>query len=130
MQAEPPRTRIMTAIAHAVKWRARTGRKKWYIILTIAIVACVAAIAEPSMRAGLLLFAAGSLFTGWLETESRRSRREREALAARLAVLPPGGVPADVVTRVVSGKKIQAAKRYRQLTGTTLSEARAYIDGL
>jgi ribosomal protein L7/L12 len=30
----------------------------------------------------------------------------------------------------VSGKKIQAIKRYHQLTGTTLGEAKAYIDGL
>ena len=67
---------------------------------------------------------------GWLVTESRRSRREREALAIRLAALPPGDVPADVVSLVASGKKIQAISRYRQLTGTSLSEARAVIDGL
>jgi hypothetical protein len=50
--------------------------------------------------AGLLLFAGGSLLIGWVETESRRSRREREALVARLAELPPADVPADVVTLV------------------------------
>jgi uncharacterized membrane protein len=90
----------MTTIGQAAKWRARTTRQKWYIILTIAIAACAQAIAVPSMRAGLLLFAGGSLLIGWVETESRRSRREREALVARLAELPPADVPADVVTLV------------------------------
>lgn len=75
-------------------------------------------------------FAGYSIVMGWLATESRRSRGEREALAARLAALPPGDVPADVITLLASGKKIEATKRYHQLTGTSLSEAMDYIDGL
>jgi hypothetical protein len=120
----------MSAIGRSGKWRPQTNRQKCLVVLTVTLVACAAAIVIPSMRAGLLSVAGYSIVNGWLATESRRSRSEPEALAARLAALPPGDVPADVVTLVASGKKIQAIKRYRQLTGTSLSEAKAYIDGL
>jgi len=130
MPDELPRTRSMSAVGRYGKWRPQTNRQKWLVVLTFTFVACAAAIVIPSMRAGLLSVAGYSILTGWLATESRRSRSEREALAARLAALPPGDVPADVVTLVASGKKIQAIKCYRQLTGTSLSEAKAYIDGL
>jgi hypothetical protein len=113
-----------------VKWRPQTNRQKWLAALTVTVAACAAAIVIPSLRSSLLPLAGYSILIGWLATEGRRSRREREALAVRLAALPPGDVPADVVTMVASGKKIQAIKRYRQLTSTTLSEAKAYIDGL
>jgi hypothetical protein len=120
----------MVATGRAAKWRPQTNRRKWLVVLTFMIMACVAASFVPSMRTGLLALAGYSIAMGWLATESRRSRREREALAIRLAALPPGDVPADVVSLVASGKKIQAISRYRQLTGTSLSEARAVIDGL
>ena len=42
----------------------------------------------------------------------------------------PAELAADVVSLVAAGKKIQAIKRYRQLTGTSLSQAKAVIDGL
>jgi ribosomal protein L7/L12 len=51
-------------------------------------------------------------------------------LAARLAALPRDDIPADVIGLVAAGKKIQAIKRYRELTGTDLREAKAVIDGL
>jgi hypothetical protein len=58
--------------------------------------------------------------TGWLSAESRRSRCGREALTTRLAALPSDEIPADVIALIVSGKKIQAIKRYRDLTGASL----------
>jgi ribosomal protein L7/L12 len=130
MPDEPLRALSMVAIGRAVKWRPQTNRQKWLVVLTVMIMACAAASVVPSMRTGLLAFAGYSIVMGWLATESRRSRREREALAVRLAALPPADVPADVVSLVASGKKIQAISRYRQLTGASLSEARAVIDGL
>jgi hypothetical protein len=126
------RTPTMCAIGRAANWRPQTNRQKWHVVLTVAIMACAAAVAIPTplIRTALLHFAGSSILIGWLATESRRSRREREALAVRLAALPPGDVPADVVSLVASGKKIRAVKRYRQVTGTSLSQAKAYIDGL
>jgi hypothetical protein len=127
---ESRRTRRMGALKRAAKWRPQTNRQKWLVVLTVVIVACAPAIVFPAMRTGLLSFAVYAVVMGWLGTESRRSRREREALSARLALLEPGDVPADVVSLVAAGKKIQAIKRYRQLTGASLGEAKTFIDGL
>jgi ribosomal protein L7/L12 len=63
-------------------------------------------------------------------TQRRRSRLEREALATRLAALSRDDVPANVIDLLVAGKKIQASRRYRELTGTSLQEAKALIDTL
>jgi hypothetical protein len=130
MPDEPLPTPSTGAIGRAAKWRPQTNRQKWLVVLTLAITACAGAIVIPSMRAGLLSLAGYSIVMGWLATDSRRSRRKREALALRLAALPPGDVPADIVSLVASGKKIQAVKRYSHLTGVSLGEAKAYIDGL
>jgi hypothetical protein len=132
MPDEPLGAPSTGAIGRAAKWRQQSNRQKWLVVLTIVIVACAAAVAipTPSIRTDFLQFAGSSILIGWLATESRRSRREREALAVRLAALPPGDVPADIVSLIASGKKIQAIKRYRQLTGISLSEAKAYVDGL
>jgi len=40
------------------------------------------------------------------------------------------GVPADVVALAQSGKKIEAIKRYRELTGVGLREAKDVVDGI
>ena len=42
----------------------------------------------------------------------------------------PAGVPEDVVALARGGRKIEAIKRYRELTGVGLAEAKAAIDGL
>jgi ribosomal protein L7/L12 len=68
--------------------------------------------------------------TAWWSSENRRSRREREALAARLAESTDTGIPPDVVALVLAGEKIQAISRYRKLTGVGLQEAKNAIDGL
>ena len=49
---------------------------------------------------------------------------------ARLGTLSRDDIPADVIGLVAAGKKIHAIKRYRELTGTDLREAKAVIDGL
>jgi hypothetical protein len=114
------------------RWRPRTDGQKWLCVLTIAVLACGAAVALPvaAFRGCLLSFASYSIVLGWLLTEGRRGRRERLALAARLDARRPGEVHADIISLLSSGKKIQAIKRYRQLTGMTLHEAKAYIDSL
>ena len=40
------------------------------------------------------------------------------------------GIPADVVALAQSGKKIEAIKRYRELTGVGLREAKDVVDGI
>jgi large subunit ribosomal protein L7/L12 len=40
------------------------------------------------------------------------------------------GVPADVVALAQGGKKIEAIKRYRELTGVGLREAKDVVDGI
>ncbi len=46
-----------------------------------------------------------------------------------LASAPAGsGVPAEVVALAQGGKKIEAIKRYRELTGVGLREAKDVVD--
>lgn len=130
MPDESRRNRTIHLVKRAARWRARSNRQVWLVTMALMIVMCASAIAVPSTRPTLLGGVIWLAATGYLSTESRRSRHEREALATRLATLPRDDVPADVIDLVLAGKKIQAIKRYRKLTGTSLVEAKALIDGL
>jgi ribosomal protein L7/L12 len=63
-------------------------------------------------------------------SESRSSRRSREAIATRLATRPRDDIPAHVIELLVAGKRIQAIKRCSELTGTSLKEAKDLINSL
>jgi hypothetical protein len=47
--------------------------------------------------------------------------------ALTMAEAAPGGVPDEIAELVRRGKTVQAIKRYRELNGATLDEARAAI---
>jgi hypothetical protein len=130
MPGESRRSSIIRTVARAGWWRPRSNRPIWLITLALVIVACGAAISVPSVRPELLvgIFALGCV--GWMASERRSSRREREALAARLATLTGGNVPAHVIDLLLAGKKVQAVKYYREQTGTSLKEAKDLIDSL
>jgi hypothetical protein len=130
MPDESSRTRIMSVARQAVRWRARSNRQIWLVYLALVIMTCTEAMLFPSKRQVLPYIVIGLLATAWWSTESRRSRREREALASRLASTPRDDIPADVTDLVAAGKKIQAIKRYRALTGAGLRDAKNVIDGL
>lgn len=117
-------------VKQAARWRARSSRQIWLVTLALVIAFCAEAIAVPSKRPALLSGIIALAGMGWLAAESRRSRREREALATRLATLPRDDIPAHVIDLLLAGKKIQAVKCYRELTGTSLQEATALIDSL
>jgi hypothetical protein len=111
-------------------WRARSDRQIWLATLALVIVTCAEAIAIPAKRPALLSAVIVLVSLGWMSTESRRSRREREALAARLATLSRDDVPANVIDLLLAGKKIQAIRFYRELAGTSQREAKTRIDSL
>jgi ribosomal protein L7/L12 len=67
---------------------------------------------------------------GFDVTWRHRRRRERAALVARLGALARDDIPADIIGLVAADKRIQAIKRYRQLTGVGLRQAKAVIDSL
>ena len=117
-------------MTQAARWRAPSDRQVWLVVLALVIVTCAEAIAIPAKRSalpsGVIVFA----YLGWMLTESRRSRRERDALATRLAALSRDDVPANVIDLLIAGKKIQAIKCYRELAGTSLQEAKTLIDSL
>jgi ribosomal protein L7/L12 len=46
------------------------------------------------------------------------------------AMTPDGGVDAQVVALAQSGQKIEAIRRYRELTGIGLAEAKQVVEGL
>jgi ribosomal protein L7/L12 len=73
-----------------------------------------------------------------LQFRLRQLEEQVELLSARAgapwsAAMNPGadgGVDAQVVALAQSGQKIDAIKRYRQLTGVGLAEAKQVVDGL
>jgi ribosomal protein L7/L12 len=67
---------------------------------------------------------------------TRRIRRLEEQVALlsdKLGVPweePGSGIPPEIVDLVHRGKKIEAIKAYRELTGVGLAEAKDVIDGV
>lgn len=112
------------------RWRPRSNRQIWLITLALVIVACAAAISIPSARPELLASIFGLGCAGWMASESRSSRLEREARATQLAGFSRDDIPAHVTDLLLAGKKIQAIKYYREQTGTSLKEAKDVIDSL
>ncbi len=64
----------------------------------------------------------------------RRLEEHAERVARQLGVpfgdpsASESGIPADVVALAQGGKKIEAIKRYRELTGVGLREAKDVVD--
>jgi hypothetical protein len=102
----------------------------WLIVSALATATCAEAIVIPAKRDSLACAVAGLICMGLWVTERRRQRRERAALAARLATVSRDDISADVIGLVAAGKKIRAIKRYRELTGASLRDAKAIIDSL
>ena len=127
----PPesRSRIVHLVTRAARWRPGSNRQVWLIVSVLVIVACAEAIAVPAKRASLACAAAGLTGAG-LWVSRRRQRQERAGLTARLVAVSRGDIPADVIGLAAAGKKIQAIKRYRELSGVSLQEAKVIIDGL
>ena len=130
MRAEVSNARIVHLVTQATRWRPRESRQVWLIVLVLAIAICAEAFAIPAKRPALLSVVPGLIGIGFWVAGQQWQRRERAALAARLATLPRDDIPADVIRLVLAGKKIYAVKRYRELTGADLREAKAVIDTL
>ena len=108
----------------------RDSRRVWLIVLTVVIVICAEAIAVPTKRSDLLCATVGVVAVGFDVTRRQRQRRERTALASRLAAPSSDDIPADVIELIVADRKIQAIKRYRDHTGAGLRDAKAVIDSV
>jgi hypothetical protein len=130
MRDESPRKRIIRAVPVAARWRGASDRQIWLVVLALAAVTGAEAIAIPAKRSALLSVVIALVSLGWMITDDRRSRRERAALAARLATLSRDDVPADIKDLLLAGRPIQAIRCYQELTGCSLREAEALIDSL
>jgi ribosomal protein L7/L12 len=117
-------------VRQAARWRPRNNRQIWLIVSSLVVAVCAEAVVIPAKRGGLACAVTGLIGMGLLVTGHRRQRRERAALAAGRAAAPRDGIPADVIGLVAAGQKIRAIKRYRELTGVGLKEAKVIIDGL
>jgi hypothetical protein len=126
--------RIVRLVTRAARWRPRGSRQIWLIVLALVIAVCAGAIAIPAKRSALLCAAIGLIVVGFDVTGRQRQRqrrhRERAARTARLAALSRDDIPADIIGLVAADKKIQAIKRYRELTHAGLREAKDVIDSL
>jgi acyl-coenzyme A synthetase/AMP-(fatty) acid ligase len=129
MPDKTPPTQVIRLVWRAARWRP-SDRQIWLAILAVAIVGCAEAIVVPSRRQALLCGLIAFASVGLWFTQSRQWRREREAVAVRLASLSRDDIPADVIGLVAAGKKIRAIKRYRELTGVGLREAKTVVDAL
>lgn len=75
-----------------------------------------------------------------LEQELERMRERFRAIEAQLSVLsektgvpyinPSATAPPDVVELARAGKRLEALKRYREITNSTVEEAQAVVDKL
>jgi ribosomal protein L7/L12 len=123
-------SRIVHLVTQTARWRPKSNRQIWLIVSALVVAACAETIAVPAKRDSLACAVAGLIGVGLWITGRRRQRREREALAARLAAVSSDDIPADVIGLVAASKKLHAIKRYRELTGTSLQEAKVIIDSL
>ena len=130
MPGESRRNWTIRTVARAARWRPRSNRPIWLITLALVVVACGAAISIPSVRPELLAGIFGLGCAGWMASDSRSSRRERQARATQLATFSRDDVSVHVIGLVLAGKKMQAVKYYREQTGTSLEEAKDVIDSL
>ena len=75
----------------------------------------------------LLLF-----WTSGRDNSQRLTHIERKVdlLLARLEINPNQGVNQEILELMRSGQKIEAIKRYRELTEVGLKEAKDYVEGL
>ena len=115
-----------------------SNRTIWIIAWVLTLWLVVEAVLVPGKRDMLLeggipvpLVLAGF----WIDLfRGRRLRRERRAQAAvasaELAVKYRDNMPVDVVALVAAGQKIQAIKRFRELSGAGLKDAKDLIDAL
>jgi hypothetical protein len=128
MRDGSPFARTVRLVTRATRWRHRESRQVWLIVLALVIAICAGAIAVPAKRSDLLCAVIGLIAIGFDVTGRQRRRGERAALAARPVALWSDDLPADVIELIAAGKKIRAIKRYRELTGAGLREAKAVID--
>ena len=98
-------------------------RDYWVALAITGLIACISIwIAARSFN----------MIGGRSRSESRLARLERrvDAIAAHVG-LPPEPVPAgmdEVLALLADGRKIPAIKRYRELTGAGLREAKEAVD--
>jgi ribosomal protein L7/L12 len=78
---------------------------------------------------GFVLIAAISSAIDQLRNDIRRTNSILEKIAIQIGV-PETPVDDEVKTFIAQGNKIKAIKRYREITGVGLKEAKEYIDKL
>ena len=84
----------------------------------------------------ILALAILTLMLSWMESDRRRGgrlarlERKQDALLKKLGVNPDEEVDAEVLSLARAGEKIKAIKRYRELSGAGLAEAKDYVERL
>jgi hypothetical protein len=103
-------------------------RWPWFAALVVISAICVLQIIVPVKRAAIpcvCIFLIGVVYI-----LIRMRRRHNSEFSTRLSDQLDDGVPPEIVELLADGKKFRAVKRYRELTGTSLPEAKSAIDGL
>jgi ribosomal protein L7/L12 len=85
------------------------------LVLFVYVVASMTGLNQRVARQGMRL---------------ARLERTLDAIAKHLAVSIPDEVDPKVLELAIAGKKIEAIKAYRELTGVSLKEAKEYVESL
>jgi hypothetical protein len=112
-------------LVQAERWAIRSYRQVWLVALALVVFTCVEAAFIPTKRQSLPGAVLSIAMCG-LWAKGRLDKRGKEQAVAAAS---PYELPAEVVSLVAAGKKIQAVKRYRDLTGLSLQEAKMRIYG-
>jgi hypothetical protein len=102
------------------------NRYFWLAVPVLVGEICVVQVLVPAKRAAfpcVLVFLAGGTF--WCVRQRRRWKDSKQVI---IADHPHDDVYQEVDELIAFGNKFRAIKRYRELTGSTLNEAKAVID--
>jgi ribosomal protein L7/L12 len=108
----------------------------WYAGALVVIAAGVAdlmtALSDRTalqwVFAGVVLALGGFSLSAAVAEQRRRRRTGNSAFLPATAARD--GIPGDVLELALAGRKIEAIRRYRQLTGARLADAKAAVDSI
>jgi len=87
----------------------------------------------PGVSEGLALFAIIVILFAYIEiqqlkAELRRQSEELDSIRAKLGIIEPSTVAPEIRRLLQEGRKIEAIKVYREMTGVGLAEAKAAVE--
>jgi hypothetical protein len=132
MEYEPAGNRTERLSLRILGWRPSSYPQIWVPVLGLVILGLMSYhykmvhMRHPGPWYGVLAFVAAGVFASL----GLRQRRQLAAMAERLRETP-SVIPREVIDLLCQSKRLQAIKRYRELTeGVDLRQAKYVIDNV